>query len=89
MSGVPRIGLALAEEGRRFTLLVDVFYDNRVKLIVSAESAPDKLLKIEEDPGDARLRAMVFEFARTASRLVEMQSRAYLAESRLAPTRPV
>jgi len=89
VSGVPRIGLALAEEGRRFTLMVDVFYDNRVKLIVSAESAPDKLLRIEEDPGDARLRAMVFEFARTASRLVEMQSRAYLAESRLAPTRPV
>jgi cell division protein ZapE len=86
VSGVPRMGLALAEEARRFTLMVDVFYDNRVKLIVSAEtSSPRKLLKIEEDPGDPRLRAMVFEFDRTASRLVEMQSREYLAERRRAP----
>ncbi len=85
VSDVPRMGLALAEEARRFTLMIDVFYDNRVKLIVSAETAPEKLLRIEEDPGDARLRAMVFEFDRTASRLVEMQSRGYLAERRRIP----
>jgi len=85
VSAVPRMGLKLAEEARRFTLMVDVFYDNRVKLIVSAEGPPEKLLRIEEDPRDARLRAMVFEFERTASRLVEMQSRAYLAEARRAP----
>ena len=85
VSGVPRMGLKLAEEARRFTLMVDVFYDNRVKLIVSADAPPDKLLRIEEDPSDARLRAMVFEFDRTASRLVEMQSKAYLAEARRAP----
>jgi len=85
VSGVPRMGLNLSEEARRFTLMVDVFYDNRVKLIVSAEGPPGKLLRIEEDPLDARLRAMVFEFERTASRLVEMQSRAYLAEARRAP----
>jgi cell division protein ZapE len=85
VSGVPRMGLALAEEARRFTLMVDVFYDNRVKLIVSADAPTGKLLRIEEDPGDARLRAMVFEFDRTASRLVEMQSKAYLAEARRAP----
>ena len=82
VSDVPRMGLALAEEARRFTLLVDVFYDNRVKLVVSAEAQPEQLLKIEEDPGDARLRAMVFEFDRTASRLREMQSQEYLAQSR-------
>ena len=85
VSGVPRMGLGLAEEARRFTLMVDVFYDNRVKLIVSAETSPEKLLKIEENPGDSRLRAMVFEFDRTASRLVEMQSRKYLAERRRLP----
>jgi cell division protein ZapE len=85
VSGVPRMGLKLAEEARRFTLMVDVFYDNRVKLIVSAEGPPEKLLRIEEDPADARLRAMVFEFDRTASRLVEMQSKAYLTESRRTP----
>jgi len=85
VSGVPRMGLKLAEEARRFTLMVDVFYDNRVKLIVSADAPPEKLLRIEEDPADSRLRAMVFEFDRTASRLVEMQSKAYLAEARRAP----
>jgi len=85
VSGVPRMGLVLAGAARRFTLMVDVFYDNRVKLIVSAETSPDRLLKVEEDPDDPRLRAMVFEFDRTASRLVEMQSRQYLAERRRAP----
>ena len=85
VSEVPRMGLVFAEEARRFTLMVDVFYDNRVKLIVSAETTPEKLLKIEEDPGDPQLRAMVFEFDRTASRLVEMQSREYLAERRRTP----
>ena len=85
VSDVPRMGLALAEEARRFTLMVDVLYDKRVKLIVSAETSPEKLLRIEGDPGDPRLRAMVFEFDRTASRLVEMQSREYLAERRRVP----
>jgi len=85
VSGVPRMGLKLAEEARRFTLMVDVLYDNRVKLIVSAETLPEKLLRVEEDPGDSRLRAMVFEFDRTASRLREMQSREYLAERRRLP----
>ena len=86
VSDVPRMGLALAEEARRFTLLVDVFYDNRVKLIVSADAVPENLLGIEEDPHDSGLRAMVFEFNRTASRLVEMQSSEYLAESRRGPS---
>ena len=85
VSGVPRMGLALAEEARRFTLMVDVLYDNRVKLFVSAETLPERLLKIEEDPRDSRLRAMVFEFRRTASRLLEMQSGEYLAERRRLP----
>jgi len=85
VSGVPRMGLALAEEARRFTLMVDVFYDQRVKLVVSAETAPERLLRIEESPADPRLRAMVFEFDRTSSRLVEMQSREYLSEQRRTP----
>ena len=82
LSGVPRMGLELADEARRFTLLVDVFYDNRVKLIVSAESPPGSLLKHEEAAKDARIRAMMFEFDRTASRLAEMQTRRYLEQPR-------
>lgn len=84
VSNVPRIGLSLVDEGRRFTLMVDVFYDNRVKLIVSADAQPENLLKVEDGAKDARIRAMVFEFERTASRLIEMQSREYLGQQRLA-----
>ena len=82
VSNVPRIGLALADEGRRFTLMVDVLYDNRVKLIVSAAAPPEQLLIAEDAAKDARIRAMRFEFDRTASRLIEMQSKEYLAEER-------
>jgi cell division protein ZapE len=82
LSGVPRMGLELADEARRFTLLVDVFYDNRVKLIVSAESPRGSLLKREEAAKDACIRAMMFEFDRTASRLAEMQTRHYLEQPR-------
>jgi cell division protein ZapE len=83
VSNLPRIGLELVDEGRRFTLMVDVFYDNKVKLIISAAADPEHLLKIEEAAGNARIRAMAFEFDRTASRLIEMQSREYLTQQRI------
>ncbi len=79
VSDVPRMGLSEADLARRFTLMIDVFYDNRVKLLLSAESAPEQLLRIDGEPREARLRAMKFEFDRTASRLAEMQSADYLA----------
>ncbi|MGH8699830.1 MAG: cell division protein ZapE [Burkholderiales bacterium] len=80
VSGVPRMGLDRADEARRFTLLVDVFYDQRVKLILSAEAAPDQLLLRGTRSGDAQLQAMIFQFNRTASRLAEMQTREYLEQ---------
>jgi cell division protein ZapE len=76
------MGLDRADEARRFTLLVDVFYDQRVKLILSAEAAPDSLLARGTRSSDAQLQAMIFQFNRTASRLAEMQTRDYLDQPR-------
>jgi cell division protein ZapE len=84
VSGVPQMGLERADEARRFTLLVDVLYDQRVKMIVSAEAPPDALLAHDGQTGDSQLQAMRFQFERTASRLTEMQTREYLEQPRLA-----
>jgi len=56
---------------------VDVFYDDRVKLFVGAEAPPDELFT---EGGEARTAAA--EFARTASRLAEMQTADYLQQER-------
>jgi cell division protein ZapE len=82
VSGVPRMSLERADEARRFTLLVDVLYDERVKLILSAEAPPESLLDRGVGTGDAQLQAMVFQFDRTASRLAEMQTIEYLNQPR-------
>jgi cell division protein ZapE len=73
LSGVPRLSRKEADAARRFTWLVDVFYDDRVKLVVSADAQPEALFTEGEHSA---------EFQRTASRLHEMQSVAYLQSER-------
>ena len=81
LTGVPRMAARNADAARRFTWLVDVFYDDRVKLFIGAEAGPDELFVGPEDAGeDARTASA--EFARTASRLTEMQSADYLQQER-------
>jgi cell division protein ZapE len=70
VSRVPRFGATSDNQARRFIALVDELYDRNVKLVVSAAAPPGELY------GGERLQ---FEFERTRSRLVEMQSHAYLA----------
>jgi cell division protein ZapE len=79
LSDVPQMPVRMASEARRFTWLVDVLYDRRVKLIMSAEVPPEALYN--EGP-------LAHEFPRTVSRLNEMQSAAFLAlEHRAVDTR--
>ena len=65
LDGIPRLGPDNFDKARRFITLVDALYEHRVKLVASAAAAPDQLYERGENA------AM---FARTASRLVEMQS---------------
>ena len=69
LSNVPHMPLSMASAARRFTLLIDVLYDRRVKLVISAAVAPEALYT--EGP-------LAHEFPRTVSRLNEMQSQEFL-----------
>src|SRR3546814_558905 len=73
LSDVPRMGPRQASEARRFTWLIDVFYDHKIKLIMSAECEPEELYTEG---------ALANEFHRTVSRILEMQSREYLESER-------
>ncbi|MYM64645.1 cell division protein ZapE [Pseudomaricurvus sp. HS19] len=75
VANVPCLGRDTDDQARRFINLVDEFYDRNVKLIVSAE------MPLAEIYAGGKLN---FEFERTTSRLLEMQSKEYLA----APHRP-
>jgi cell division protein ZapE len=68
---IPVMDYAQRNEAKRFIILIDTFYDNAVKLLASARAQPDKLY-IATDGYEAN------EFKRTASRLIEMRSQAYL-----------
>jgi cell division protein ZapE len=70
VSDVPALDAARDDEARRFIALIDELYDRNVNLIVSAKAPAAQLYQGE------RLREL---FARTASRLIEMQSKEYLA----------
>ncbi|MGI9201843.1 MAG: cell division protein ZapE [Woeseiaceae bacterium] len=75
VSGAPQLDATKEDPARRFIALVDEFYDRRVKLIVSAAAEVDSLYRGSK---------LEFEFERTVSRLVEMQSTDYLAAPHLA-----
>ncbi len=69
--GIPRLGPENRNEAARFVTLIDALYEYKVKLLAAADAAPTELYTA----GDG-----AFEFERTASRLIEMQSADYLAQ---------
>ncbi len=75
VSNIPRLDAESDDTARRLINLVDILYDHNVKLLVSAAAVPGELYI------GTRMRD---EFARTASRLTEMQTHAYLAKTHIA-----
>jgi cell division protein ZapE len=75
LNAIPRMGPDSRNEAKRFVTLIDVLYEHRVNLICSAEAPPEALYAAGHG---------AFEFARTVSRLGEMQSPDYIAQ----PHRP-
>jgi cell division protein ZapE len=72
LSDVPLLTQDLENEARRFITLIDEFYDRNVKLVISAHATATELY---------RGTRLVFEFERTKSRLIEMQSQDYLSRA--------
>lgn len=73
--GIPLMGRDKRNEAKRFVTLIDTLYEGKVCLICSAAAAPEELYP----EGDGS-----FEFQRTASRLIEMQSRDYFETAKTA-----
>ena len=72
LTGIPRMTAEKRNEAKRFVLLIDVLYEHKAVLVCSAEVPPQELYR----EGDG-----AFEFKRTISRLIEMQSVRYLQEN--------
>ena len=73
--GIPRLGPDQRNEAARFVTLIDALYEHKVKLIASADALPVDLYEM----GASGNRGGRFEFERTVSRLMEMQSAEYMA----------
>ncbi len=75
VSEVPQMSASLSSEARRFTWLVDVCYDRRIKLVISAAVVAEELYTVG---------SLANEFQRTVSRIHEMRSVEYLRAERRA-----
>ncbi len=72
LTDIPTLPPEKRNEAKRFVTLIDTLYERKIKLICTAATSPEKIYA----EGDGS-----FEFARTVSRLMEMQSAGYLGEN--------
>lgn len=72
MNGIPKLGPDKRDQAKRFVTLIDALYDARVNFVCAADALPTELYT----EGDG-----AFEFERTVSRLIEMQSPEYIAQT--------
>lgn len=72
LENIPRMSFERRNEAKRFIMLVDAFYDAKVKLLASAEAEVHELYRADSG-------REAFEFDRTVSRLIEMRSEEYLS----------
>ncbi len=79
IDAIPKLEAQKKNEAVRFVTLIDALYEAKVKLLASADGAPQTLYPRGDE---------AFEFERTVSRLMEMQSREYLALPHLPPSAP-
>jgi len=81
---IPVMNINENDVARRFITLIDELYQHKVKLICSAQDKPEKLFPLTLEAGDGnRLgEEEVFAFARTVSRLNEMQTSAYVTSKK-------
>lgn len=70
ISDMPQLTIQMENQARRFISMIDEFYDRGVKLFIAAATPPERIYQGER---------LQFEFQRTLSRLIEMQSKEYLA----------
>ena len=73
LSDIPEMSAGMSSQARRFTWLIDVFYDHKVKLLISAAVPPEELYT---------QGMLANEFHRTVSRIIEMQSTDYMLSER-------
>ena len=71
IEGILRLGPEQRDAARRFNILIDTLYEARTLLVASAEVPPEELYAASDG---------TFEFRRTVSRLIEMQSEDYIAD---------
>ncbi len=72
LEGIPKLGYDRRNEAKRLMTLIDALYENQNRLIVTADAAPDRLYFGHDH---------AFEFERTISRLMEMQSTEWLEKA--------